>query len=53
MKKKKKKAEALEKQIPYIKLLTRAMGLVGVEQDGVESDDLLAAQAVALAKAGH
>ena len=45
--------EALEKQIPYIKLLTRAMGLVGVEQDGVESDDLLAAQAVALAKAGH
>jgi DNA polymerase I len=45
--------EALEKQIPYIKLLTRAMGFVGIEQEGVESDDLLAAQAVALARAGH
>lgn len=45
--------EALVKQLPYVKLLTRAMGLVGIEQDGVESDDLLAAQAVALAKAGH
>ncbi len=45
--------EALEKQIDPIKQLTRAMGLVGIEQDGVESDDLLAAQAVALAKAGH
>lgn len=45
--------EALEKQIPVIKSLTRAMGLVGIEQDGVESDDLLASQAVALARAGH
>jgi DNA polymerase-1 len=45
--------EALEKQIPVIKELTRAMGLVGVELDGVESDDLLAAQARSLAKAGH
>ncbi|MFT3870534.1 MAG: 5'-3' exonuclease H3TH domain-containing protein [Nibricoccus sp.] len=45
--------EALVKQLPYVKLLTRAMGLVGIEQDGVESDDLLAAQAVALAKLGH
>jgi len=45
--------EALEKQIPVIKQLTRAMGLVGVERDGVESDDLLAAQAVALAQDGH
>jgi DNA polymerase-1 len=45
--------EALEQQIPVIKQLTRAMGLVGVERDGVESDDLLAAQAVALAGAGH
>lgn len=44
---------ALEQQIPVIKQLTRAMGLVGVERDGVESDDLLAAQAVALAGAGH
>ncbi len=45
--------EALEKQLPWIKALTRALGLVGIEQDGVESDDLLAAQAVALARAGH
>jgi len=45
--------EALEKQLPYVKRLTRAMGLVGIEQDGVESDDLLASQAIALARAGH
>ena len=45
--------EPLEKQIPVIKELTRAMGLIGVELDGVESDDLLAAQARALGKAGH
>jgi len=45
--------EALEKQLPYVKRLTRAMGLVMVEQEGVESDDLLAAQAVSLARAGH
>lgn len=45
--------EALEKQIPVIKDLTRAMGLVGIELDGVESDDLLASQARALANAGH
>ncbi len=45
--------EPLEKQIPVIKELTRALGLVGVELDGVESDDLVAAQAWALANAGH
>ncbi len=45
--------EPLEKQIPVIKELTRAMGLVGVELDGVESDDLLASQARVLANAGH
>jgi DNA polymerase I len=45
--------EALEKQIPYVKSLTRAMGYMGVEQDGVESDDLLASEAVALARQGH
>lgn len=45
--------EALEKQLPPLKALTRALGYVGVERDGVESDDLLAAQAVALARAGH
>ncbi len=45
--------EPLERQIPVIKELTRAMGLVGVEMDGVESDDLLASQARLLANAGH
>ena len=45
--------EPLARQIEPLKALTRAMGLVGVEQEGVESDDLLASQAVALAHAGH
>ena len=45
--------EALRQQLDPLKALTRAMGCVGIEQDGVESDDLLAAQAVALARAGH
>lgn len=44
---------ALEQQMPLIKDITRAMGLVGIELDGVESDDLLASQARALANAGH
>jgi len=44
---------ALVKQLPCIKAVTRAMGLVGVEQAGVESDDLLASQAVHLAAQGH
>lgn len=43
----------LEQQLPYVKSLTRAMGLVGIELHGVESDDLLASQALALAAAGH
>jgi len=45
--------EPLEKQMPVIKDMTRALGLVGVELDGVESDDLLASQARALARDGH
>jgi DNA polymerase-1 len=44
--------EPLSKQIPVIKQLTRAMGLEGIEVDGVESDDLLASHAWALAKKG-
>ena len=44
---------ALRQQLEPIKSLTRAMGLAGIEQDGVESDDLLAAEAVTLARAGH
>jgi DNA polymerase-1 len=45
--------DALRQQIEPVKQLTRAMGLVGIEQDGVESDDLLASQAVAFARQGH
>ncbi|HYC73169.1 MAG TPA: 5'-3' exonuclease H3TH domain-containing protein [Opitutaceae bacterium] len=45
--------EPLERQMPVIKDLTRALGLVGIELDGVESDDLLASQAKLLADAGH
>ncbi len=45
--------DALRQQIPVIKELTRLMGLGAVEIEGVESDDLLAAQAVALAREGH
>jgi DNA polymerase I len=44
---------ALRQQIEPIKALTRAMGYVGVEHAGVESDDVLASQAVALANQGH
>jgi DNA polymerase-1 len=44
--------EALQRQIPVIKEMTRAMGLGGVELEGVESDDLLASEAVALARRG-
>lgn len=43
----------LEQQIPHLKALTRLMGFKSVEQDGVESDDLLAAEAVDLARQGH
>lgn len=35
--------EALEQQIPVIKDWTRAAGYVGIERDGVEADDLIAA----------
>lgn len=45
--------EGLVRQLPHIKAFTRALGFVGIEVNGVESDDLLASQAVALARAGH
>jgi DNA polymerase-1 len=45
--------EALEKQIDPVKQLTRLMGCQVIEQDGVESDDLLAAEAVSRAGAGE
>jgi len=44
--------EPLARQIEPLKQLTRAMGLAGIEQDGVESDDLLASEAVALTGSG-
>lgn len=43
----------LERQIPVVKELTRALGLAAIEQDGVESDDLLASCALAKAAEGH
>lgn len=42
----------LARQIEPAKVLTRALGLAAIEQDGVESDDLLASCAVARASAG-
>jgi len=45
--------DPLRQQIDPIKSLTRAMGLAGIEVEGVESDDLLASEAVSLACAGH
>jgi len=45
--------EPLQRQIEPIKSLTRAMGLAGIEVHGVESDDLLASEAVRLARQGH
>jgi DNA polymerase-1 len=45
--------EALVQQIPHVKALTKAMGLKSVEERGVESDDLLASEAVSLARAGN
>lgn len=44
--------EALQKQIDPVKVLTRLLGCQVIEQDGVESDDLLAAEAVARAREG-
>jgi DNA polymerase-1 len=45
--------EDLEKQIPVIKDWTRAAGYVGVEENGVEADDLIAAYAKKLSGEGH
>jgi DNA polymerase-1 len=42
----------LQKQIDPVKRVTRSLGLATVEQDGVESDDLLASCAIARAAAG-
>ena len=45
--------DPLVRQIEPIKALTRAMGLAAIEENGVESDDLLASEAVRLARQGH
>jgi DNA polymerase I len=45
--------EALKAQIPVIKDWTRAMGYLGVEKEGVEADDLIAAYARQFAAEGH
>ena len=45
--------DPLRQQIEPIKTLTRAMGLAGIEVEGVESDDLLASEAVRLGRDGH
>jgi DNA polymerase-1 len=44
--------EELAQQIPYVKSLTISLGLAAVEQNGVESDDLLASCAVRCAAQG-
>lgn len=45
--------EELEQQIPVIKEWTRAAGYVGVEENGVEADDLIAAYSVKYEQEGH
>jgi DNA polymerase-1 len=45
--------EALVRQIEPLKQVTRLLGLKSVEVSGVESDDLLASEAVALSRSGH
>jgi len=42
----------LIQQIPWIKEWTRAMGYLGIEKEGVEADDLIAAYAEYLGKRG-
>lgn len=44
---------ALEKQFPYIKKLTSALGLGAIEAYGVEADDLLASWALRIGSDGH
>ena len=45
--------ETLVQQIPVIKEWTRAMGYLGIEKEGVEADDLIAAYAQEHGAAGH
>ena len=45
--------EELAQQIPVIKEWTRAAGYAGVEEDGIEADDLIAAYCRKLSQQGH
>lgn len=45
--------EALEKQVPYLKALTRALGILLIEREGVEADDMMAAAALRLKADGE
>lgn len=45
--------EALQQQLPHIKAWTRAMGYQGLERDGVEADDLIAAHTQVYAGQEH
>jgi len=45
--------DALRAQMPFIKSLARAMGLGGIEMEGVEADDLIATSAKALSLTGR
>lgn len=45
--------EALKVQIPIVKEWTRAMGYYGIEKDGIEADDLIAAYARAFDLEGN
>jgi DNA polymerase-1 len=45
--------DSLRQQLEPLKAITRAMGLAGIEQEGVESDDVLASEAISLAREGH
>lgn len=44
--------EALEKQVPYLKALTLALGIPVIEREGVEADDMMAAAALLLKNRG-
>ena len=45
--------EALRPQIPFIKAWTRAMGYHGLESEGIEADELIAAASRQLSAGGH
>jgi len=44
--------EDLEKQVPWVKQLTDALGIPVIEKEGIEADDLIGAAALILAERG-